>query len=205
MKKNQRKLRWQYFIIIPAIIIALSAGLFLGYQAVNASLGKGQPVVGSRFNNDLDPAISQDSITKITEDLKAMNGVKDAKIVLKSATLRVYIEIDTNRDANITANLQNAYDIVTKELKVEDYFSIKGLQKNYDLEVHGYNQVPSEDNKGYIYGVLVKGSNMLEPSTQILTKPQSQDVVDYFYEEEKRKDELQNNPPVVEEEETTTE
>jgi hypothetical protein len=205
MKKNQRKLRWQYFIIIPAIIIALSAGLFLGYQAVNASLGKGQPVVGSRFNNDLDPAISQDSITKITEDLKAMNGVKDAKIVLKSATLRVYIEIDTNRDANITANLQNAYDIVTKELKVEDYFSIKGLQKNYDLEIHGYNQVPSEDNKGYIYGVLVKGSNMLEPSTQILTKPQSQDVVDYFYEEEKRKDELQNNPPVVEEEETTTE
>ena len=205
MKNNQRKLRWQYFIIIPAIIIALSAGLFLGYQAVNASLGKGQPVVGSRFNNDLDPAISQDSITKITEDLKAMNGVKDAKIVLKSATLRVYIEIDTNRDANITANLQNAYDIVTKELKVEDYFSIKGLQKNYDLEIHGYNQVPSEDNKGYIYGVLVKGSNMLEPSTQILTKPQSQDVVDYFYEEEKRKDELQNNPPVVEEEETTTE
>lgn len=205
MKKNQRKLRWQYFIIIPAIIIALSAGLFLGYQAVNASLGKGQPVVGSRFDNDLDPAISQDSITKITEDLKAMNGVKDAKIVLKSATLRVYIEIDTNRDANITANLQNAYDIVTKELKVEDYFSIKGLQKNYDLEIHGYNQVPSEDNKGYIYGVLVKGSNMLEPSTQILTKPQSQDVVDYFYEEEKRKDELQNNPPVVEEEETTTE
>lgn len=205
MKKNQRKLRWQYFIIIPAIVIALSAGLFLGYQAVNASLGKGQPVVGSRFDNDLDPAISQDSITKITEDLKAMNGVKDAKIVLKSATLRVYIEIDTNRDANITANLQNAYDIVTKELKVEDYFSIKGLQKNYDLEIHGYNQVPSEDNKGYIYGVLVKGSNMLEPSTQILTKPQSQDVVDYFYEEEKRKDELQNNPPVVEEEETTTE
>ena len=205
MKNNQRKLRWQYFIIIPAIVIALSAGLFLGYQAVNASLGKGQPVVGSRFNNDLDPVISQDSITKITEDLKAMNGVKDAKIVLKSATLRVYIEIDTNRDANITANLQNAYDIVTKELKVEDYFSIKGLQKNYDLEIHGYNQVPSEDNKGYIYGVLVKGSNMLEPSTQILTKPQSQDVVDYFYEEEKRKDELQNNPPVVEEEETTTE
>jgi hypothetical protein len=134
-----------------------------------------------------------------------MNGVKDVKIELKSATLRVYIEIDTNRDANITANLQNAYDIVTKELKVEDYFSIKGLQKNYDLEIHGYNQVPSEDNKGYIYGVLVKGSNMLEPSTQILTKPQSQDVVDYFYEEEKRKDELQNNPPVVEEEETTTE
>lgn len=203
MKKNQRRLRWQYYIIVPALIIALVAGIFLGYQAISASLGKGEPVFGSRFENDLDPAISQDSINKIVSEIKEMNGVKDAKIELKSATLRVYMEVESNREANITANIQNAYDIVTKELNVEDYFSIKGLQKNYDLEIHGYNKLPSEDNKDFVYAVLTKGSNMLEPSTQVLTKPKSQAIVDFFYEEEKRKDELQNQPPVVEEEAPT--
>ena len=205
MKRNRAKRGWQFYTITAALIVALFFGVFIGFQAIRAQLGKGAPVVGNRFDNDLDPKIKQESLDKILTDIKAVNGVKDAKINLATATVRVYAEMDVNREKALQANLENLYDLVIEELDVKEYFTIKGMQKQYDLEIHGYNQLPTEENKdSYLYAVLVKNSNMDEPEVQVLTKPKSQDVVDFFYAEEKRRDEEEalKNAPQTQEPET---
>lgn len=195
--KKSHKRDWSFYaIIICLIVIAIPASV-LGYLSISAAMGKGEPIFGNRFNNDRDPQISEEHITSIHEKVSKLEGVLEAKVELKAATVRLYLLVDeSSKEEAVTKLLSDAYATVIDVLDVEIYFSTLGIQKQYDLEIHGFNMsTVNEDTVGtYVYGLLNKNANMLEPKTQMLTTPQSQEIVDYFYKVEKERDEALNTP-----------
>lgn len=203
--KKSHKRDWSFYaIIISLIVIAIPVSV-LGYLSISAAMGKGAPIFGNRFTNDHDPQITEEHVTTIHENVSKLEGVLEAKVELKSATMRVYLLVDeSSKEETITKLLTVAYEAVIDVLDVDTYFSTLGIQKQYDLEIHGFNMatVNEETQSAYVYGLLNKNANMLEPKTQMLTTPQSQEIVDYFYKVEKERDEALNTP-VTEEPETT--
>lgn len=214
-KKTQSGKRdWSFYVLIVSVVILAIPLLYLGYVAISATRNTGAPINGDRFNHDLDPAIQSSAMDSITEKLKAEAGVEDVAVILKTATLRVYVRVPEGTDAaTIDAMAKKAYDITTAELDPAVYFTIQDAKKQYDLEIHVYNQltVTDETRSSYVYELLWKGSNMAEYKTQVLSTALSQDVVDYFHQVEEERDRAKeeaeneaNNPDPAPEETNET-
>ena len=66
-KRNTRKS--STVLITVAIIVLLIPLLLLGYIYFGAKENSGKPVTGSRFENSLDPAITQEQMDKVKKAL----------------------------------------------------------------------------------------------------------------------------------------
>ncbi len=198
LKKKKRSIA-STVIIVSLIILSIPTAL-VAYTGIKSLMGRGKPVLGSRFANDLDPQIKKKDVEELHKELTAAYPEMKIEVNLATGTLRVYA-IDANLTKDSLQTLEKGvYDLVTSKLSVEDYFTKVGEEKHYDLEIHVTNmiKVSEEEQANHIYGMYYKTSSMTEPQSQLLSEPLSQDVVDLFNE---RQEYLDSEPEDIEEEE----
>lgn len=161
MKKNKEKINvnkvkqepnWLLRITLAVIIIPL---LVIAVMLLTSIDKSGTPVVGNRFDNQLEPEIKDSQLDEIKETLTYSN-VDNVEVNLKSATLRILIDANDGVDrAQIERLANDAYSKVTNILPISKYFTNKKENdktiKMYDLEIHVYNLIPEEGNQGQIY------------------------------------------------------
>lgn len=171
-KGKKRKIDRASLIIIIGVIIFAIPCIIVGYELIHAQLGTHSPVIGSRFDNDLDPAITDDQVASIESAVSNLSGVEDATVELRTATLRIYLDVNDSTSAETAEALaQQAYDTVGSILDINTYFAQNNGMKMYDLEIHVYNNIDLADSDDYMYVILNKSSSMDQPRVQLVSEP----------------------------------
>lgn len=176
MKKNEQNQKKKLSLSKPArilivglIVILVPLILFLGIL-IHAGLTSGKPIVGSRFEGDLNPSISSSMIVQMQEAVQSLPEVEKADIQLTTAQLRV--NVDTKDDAS-SETLKNLVQTVYEKLKtiapIETYFTSNNGKKMYDLAINVYNKIDAED-ESMIYYLLTKNATMKEASVQLVSE-----------------------------------
>ena len=140
---------------------------------ISAALDTGTPILGNRYKNDLDPAITKSELEEIKSATSNISGVQSASVELATATLRVYADIDDDASVESCKTIANeVYRAITSTLDANVYFSQHDGMKMYDLEVHVYNKMPKESNDdSFNYVIETKTSSMDEPIAQVVSEP----------------------------------
>ena len=160
-KDTKRRANWLFRFTLLVILIPL---IILAWILLTSLETKGEPIVGERFNNQLNPAISKEQETSL-KDIFVSSEFESVQINLKSATLRVNINtIDNLTIEQIGAIIDDAYTKVDAVLPIATYFTNKvekeSITKMYDLEIHVYNYLPTDENRnGYAYMILTKNAS----------------------------------------------
>lgn len=178
-QKTKTKKSSKVLYVIAIIVLLIPVGL-LGYIYLGAKENSGKPVVGSRFDKSLDPAITETDIQKVKDALK-FDNVDKVEVNLTSATLRITIDTADNISEDALSNiLDSAYDKVDQVLPVKTYFTNKDTTKMYDLDIHVYNFIPddthTEDDQ--IYKEKTKNASNDKAVEDTLTSPRNQEEAD---------------------------
>ncbi len=171
--KKKKKMSKGGIVLLVGIIIILIPCLIFGGILLSAALETGKPVVGNRFNNDLNPSISSSATSNLESSIKALSGVEKCSIELTSAQYRVNVDtVDSLNDSEIQELVVEVYNLVNKELPVSTYFTATDSKKMYDLAINVYNNT----NDGNIYYILTKNSKMTAYSIQCVSSPVDEDL-----------------------------
>lgn len=171
--KQKKKLSKGGIVLLVGIIVILIPCLIFGGILLSAALETGKPVEGSRFTNDLNPAISNSQTSSLESSIKAISGVEDCEIVLKSAQYRINVDAtDSLSDSQVKELAVNVYNTVNSTLPVSTYFTATDSMKMYDLAVNVYTQL----EEPHIYYLLTKNSNMSEYSLQCVSSAVDEDL-----------------------------
>lgn len=171
-------------ILWIGLVVILIPCFILLYIVLGTKEKAGQPVVGDRFADELDPAITADQLESIRSAL-SFDNVENVEVNLISATLR--ITINANDDISTddaVAIVDSAYDKVMEVVPADPYFTNvkddegKIKTKMYDIEVQIYNVLKQENPNELplIYIVKAKSANMGEPQTNYYSSPKNEDV-----------------------------
>ena len=156
VKKNRKKKNsvkgWGPFIL--ALVLFILPFAVLGWILLGAAMDTGSPILGDRYANDLDPAITKAQLDTIKDAVKQMSGVESADVELATGTLRVYADI-------------------SDDATVDTAFSQHDNEKMYDLEIHVYNYADSKDrdSDSFVYVIDTKTSSMDAPAKQTMSEP----------------------------------
>lgn len=173
--KQGHKLVWFTLIIIaiPVVIVA--------YVLLTSMGGQGEPVVGNRFNGeDLNSSITEEAMNSIQEQVSGIGGVEEATINLKSATLRVHLNMDDSYTQDqIQAASDQAYEIVAATLPIDQYFTNREDAKMYDLEIDVYNYIVDDSHpaEGQIYIKTTKTGAATDRVTDVMTTAKDPELV----------------------------
>ena len=85
-------------ILVLLLTICIIPCAILGAVLFQSLEDSSKPVVGSRYEGALDPAITEDQLTQIKTTLEGFSGVESVEVNLKTARLAVLI--NTNDDVN---------------------------------------------------------------------------------------------------------
>ncbi|MCI8272197.1 MAG: hypothetical protein HFG16_07810 [Erysipelotrichaceae bacterium] len=171
-------------ILWIGLVVILVPCLILLYILLGTKEKAGQPVVGDRFEGELDPGITDEQLNSIREALVFENA-ENVEVNLISATLRITINAKDDISSDGALALANsAYDKVMEVLPVETYFTNvkdedgKMKTKMYDIEVQVYNVLKQDNpnNIGLIYFVKSKSANMSEPILNNFASPKNEEV-----------------------------
>lgn len=140
-KPKKQKVKQGHKLVWLTLLIILIPCVIVGYVLLVSAQESDQPVEGSRFSStDLNPKIQDSQISAIQGELMGISGVESATINLKSATLRIHLNMqDDASDAMLDSAVDQAYDIVNNYLPIDTYFTNTSDGKNYDLEIDAYN------------------------------------------------------------------
>lgn len=161
-KKEKKKLsRSAIVLIVGLIIIAIPVCIFVGILGISA-LQTGSPREGSRFEGDLEPAISEEQVAAVETKLNALSSIESIEVILKEGQLRIFIDTaDTLSEEQIDSLLTSAYNAVNSELPISTYFTATESKKMYDLQINIYTTAeasPLGDENGRQYKLLHKNS-----------------------------------------------
>lgn len=174
--KTKKKMSKGGIVLLISSLIILVPCLIFGGILLKSALETGKPVVGSRFDNDLEPAITSSNTSSLTTTIKAISGVEDCEIVLTSAQYRVNVNAqDSLSSSEIEALAKKVYDAVNNELPVSTYFTATDSKKMYDLAINVYNFI-DEDSDNMIYYLLTKNSKMDTYTVQCVSKAVDEDL-----------------------------
>ncbi len=172
IKKKKKMSKGGIVLLVGAIIILIPCLIFGGIL-LSAALETGKPVVGNRFNNDLNPSISSSITSSLKTSIKALSGVEDCDIVLTSAQYRVNVDtVDSLSDSEIQNLVVEVYNVVNQQLPISTYFTATDSEKMYDLSINVYNNT----SDGNIYYILTKNSKMTAYSIQCVSSPVDEDL-----------------------------
>lgn len=172
IKKKKKMSKGGIVLLVGAIIILIPCLIFGGIL-LSAALETGNPVVGNRFNNDLNPSISSSATSSLENSIKALSGVEDCDIVLTSAQYRVNVDtVDSLSDSEIQSLVVEVYNLVNQQLPLSTYFTATDSEKMYDLSINVYNNT----SDGNIYYILTKNSKMTAYSIQCVSSPVDEDL-----------------------------
>ena len=171
--KKKKKLSKGGIVLLVGAIIILIPCLIFGGILLSAALETGKPVVGNRFNNDLNPSISSSATKSLESSIKALSGVEKCSIELTSAQYRVNVDtVDSLSDSEIQSLVVEVYNLVNQELPISTYFTATDSEKMYDLSINVYNTT----SDGNIYYILTKNSKMTAYSIQCVSSPVDEDL-----------------------------
>ena len=183
-KKNAGK--QSHILVWIAAAVILIPTILVGVVVMTSTENSGTPVVGSRFSEtDLNPAITDDQITQIEAAMKELDYAESVEVNLKSATLRINIDLDDivdEVDEELVKKLAaQAYDKVDAILPVETYFTQQSDAKMYDLSINVYNyssfdEEHTEDH--WIYVCLTKTSASEKSVVDVLSVPRDEETAE---------------------------
>lgn len=180
-KPRKQKVKQGHKLVWITLAIILIPLVIVGYVLLTSAQGSDQPVEGSRFSaNDLNPKIEDSQIADIQGQLMTIPGVETATIDLKSATLRVHLNMqDGASDEELENGANQAWDIVNSILPIETYFTNTTDGKNYDLQIDSYNYLVDDAHpaEGWRFIKITKtGSG--ERTVDNMTQAKNPDLAD---------------------------
>ncbi|MDD6467946.1 MAG: hypothetical protein PUF50_07155 [Erysipelotrichaceae bacterium] len=204
-KKNQKDQLGVNWVLWVCLVIILIPCLLFGWILLSAMKDTGTPILGNRFQGDLNPAIEQSHITTITDRINGLDGVENCNVNVIVATMRINVDAKDSLDAEaISALTENIYQTVIEVLPVEQYFTLMDTQKQYDLEINVYNDLSLEDD--FIMYSIIKNSPMetyiLQDVSTPLNAELAQELRDYVIERDKEdQEDNTENQDITEEDE----
>lgn len=171
-KRSKKKSRRTAIIFWVCLILILTPFMVLGWILLSAWLDTGSPILGERYEGDLDPAITKNDLDSIRSSVRLIPEVEDVELELATATLRVYADVDDNANAETEKVTASAiYQAVTSVLNADLYFTQTETKKMYDLEIHVYNLAKNRDAEEFAYVIETKTSSMAEPIQNVVSEP----------------------------------
>ena len=147
-QKNRKPgLKLVHIVFTVCLILILAPAIYFGWMLASTYMDSHSPVLGNRYENDLNPAITKDQLKQIDEAVGKLDGV-------------------TGR----------AYEAVVAILDPNVYFSQGNDMKMYDLEIHTSNMKDGRDKDNFIYGIFTKTSAMSAPQYQLVSSPKNAEV-----------------------------
>ncbi len=147
-------------LIVGLIIIAVPILIFLGILGISA-MQTGTPREGSRFDGDLDPAITSENVDAIRTKLEAISSVEEVEVVLAQGQMRIFIDTnDSLGSEQVDSILTNAYNAVNSVTPINTYFTATDSKKMYDLQINVYTSPEASEagTDGRQYKLLHKNS-----------------------------------------------
>ena len=186
-KKKGRMDAASWIIIIGLLIIAIPCAAFL-YILLSAQAATGTAISGDRFTGDLDPAITETQMANVVTSVETIEGVESAEVILKSATVRVYVDTLDEMTPEVAEGIANqAYEKLTAECDPSVYFTQTASKKMYDIEVHAYNLTENRDSEEFVYVILSKSSSMEAPIARLVSEPLDPELAAQLLEKLDRK------------------
>jgi len=172
IKKKRKRISITSIILVVGIVVLLIPVFGFGYLLYNATLATGTPLFGTRFTNDLTPAISKDQVATLETTIKGLAGVETVEVNLKSATLRILVDtMDTLDAAGVEKLATQINTTIQTIVPVATYFTSDEMKKMFDLEISVYNLKDGKDKANYFFFILTKNSNMKTWRIQEVSKP----------------------------------
>ncbi len=154
-----------------ALVLFLLPFIILGFILLSAAMDTGKPILGDRYKDDLDPAITSSELSQVESAVKSVGGVEGTFTNLATGTLRVYADISDSADAETAkSSAEQVYSAVTSVLNPSTYFTQNNGKKMYDLEVHVFNQ-NKDTESNFVYVIETKTSSMEAPIIQVVSEP----------------------------------
>ena len=186
-KKKGRMDAASWIIIIGLLIIAIPCAAFV-YILLSAQAATGTAISGDRFTGDLDPAITETQMANVVTSVESIEGVESAEVILKSATVRVYVDTLDEMTPEVAEGIANqAYEKLTAECDPSVYFTQTASKKMYDIEVHAYNLTENRDSEEFVYVILSKSSSMEAPIARLVSEPLDPELAAQLLEKLDRK------------------
>ena len=177
MAKTKKQNKKPPVVLVLLAIIILVPTILLGSILISTLEDSSKPVVGERYENELDPAITEENIEALKKDV-TFDNADSVEINFKSA--RVAILIDLKDDAtqeDVKKAVESAYEKVNAILPIDTYFTNRldgeTVIKMYDLQIDAYTVVSGE---GKIHYVLTKTGASEDEVIQLVSSPKDKDV-----------------------------
>ena len=190
VKKTKKKGRMDaasWIILIGLLIIAIPCAAFV-YILLSAQAATGSAISGDRFTGDLDPAITETQMAEVVTAVETIEGVESAEVILKSATLRLYVDTLDEMTPEVAEGIANqAYEKLTEVCDPSVYFTQTASKKMYDIEVHAYNLTENRDSEEFVYVIVNKSSSMEAPIARLVSEPLDPELAAQLLEKLDRK------------------
>lgn len=168
-RKQNNKIKVVFWI---CLLLVLAPIVVFGWFIISAALDTGTPILGNRYKDDLNPAITKSELEQIKSSTNGISGVESTTVELATATLRVYADVEDSASADTCKTIAGqVYSAVTSVLDPNVYFSQHDNMKMYDLEIHVYTKSSSSSDEDFNYVIETKTSSMSEPITQVVSEP----------------------------------
>ena len=185
--KKKRTGHFTGFVFWICLILLVTPPAILGWILYSSQLDTGTPVLGNRYEGDLDPAITIEQMDRIQNAVSGIEGIEKVRIEMPTATLRIYADINDDADSDTAwYKSDDIYAAVTEILDPSVYFTQADGKKMYDLEIHVYNHQKSENTEeddGFVYVIKNKSSGMSEPRTQVVSQPVNAELAQQLRDE----------------------
>lgn len=182
-KKQKEKIKYPVkrsskILYTVAIIVVVIPILLLGYIYITTKENKGMPTVGSRFDDELTTKITSEDVQKV-KDALVFDNAESLEVNLTSATLRITVDMkDDSGSDDVDQVLKQTYDKINELLPVKTYFTNQDTTKMYDLDIHVYNFIPTDDQTdGWVYKEMVKNAANKKTVTDTLSSPKDKQTV----------------------------
>ena len=144
-RERKRLSRSALVLIVGLIIIAIPVCIFVGILGI-AALQTGSPREGSRFDNDLDPAITDSQVETLKQQLSSIGQVDEVEVILSEGQLRIFIDTnDSLSEEQVDSILTSAYNTVNSTVPISTYFTATESKKMYDLQINVYTVAQASD------------------------------------------------------------
>lgn len=184
-KKKLNKILNSKKTAIVLTVFLLVPFLLFGTILIRDYLQTGNPAVGSRNDGALEHTISKEQLKTIEEAI-AEDMILDSKVVLKSSTLRVYAQVSGELSKKVMEEVgDRILASVNETLPTDPYFTTTENNKQYDLEIHVYNDVEDRESADFVYFQIIDSSIKEDLVRRFVTDPKDPDYKEDVLENEK--------------------
>ena len=183
-KKNKKStsIHWPTVLLITTLVILLIPTTAIGLVLLDTFESTGTSMHGNRFATERQNELTEQQLSSIESQVSQLSDVDNATVNLKSGTVRVNVQL------NDALNIEQAKEVVENILDTifsiadkDTYFTMSGMFKQYDLEVHAINSF-AVDSDEFIYYLANKNSVMEDVNIQLVSDPINPAFVNDLYE-----------------------